>query len=469
MGKGLGSVSGKTCKGLGLDKMDKPNAKRVKGLHPTGAEAGAFGGSRYPTVIEQYNRDSDYSRWRHGQQYAQGVGQSYADRTVGLYARFLLGDRIHVSKSVLTLFPSKTAADHSWTTARRIRGSVVSKQPFDRSKVTFDQNPDNPEEDRLIFKLSDEFADNDLLMRHLRLLVGDQIEDSFSGPNYADRITDLDESTALTLMEVDSESKTLVFDLSKPQGRVKSNGQMRWAKLPYDPGNPTIWRQGLHLGTSIRFYCGCPDFSGTLTANTQSTDFDSTGRRFPIPGASRKVGSEYEKDMVGFQKKWRDLPVRTDQRRECKHIHCMRWSTKTPWFEPTDMPVGGQEGLIHAGGDMVSKDVFSEDAAKYKRNSVIDWQQTVQAACGAMGFSLDISGSMADRTDRPQLWILKEAPLPEHCRQNDYWLERGTKKLYLYMEGGQGWVDKLLDEEGNEQPIITYASEDELRELSDMA
>ena len=133
------------------------------------------------------------------------------------------------------------------------------------------------------------------------------------------------------------------------------------------------------------------------------------------------------------------------------------------------MPVGGQVGLIHAGGDMVSENVFSEDAAKYKRNSVIDWQQTVQAACGAMGFSLDISGNMADRTDRPQLWILKEEPLPEHCRQNDYWLERGTKKLYLYMEGGQGWVDKLPDEDGNEQPIISYASENELRELSDMA
>ena len=469
MGKGLGSVSGKTCKGLGLDKMDRPNSQRVKGINPKGDDAGKFGGARFPTVIEQYNRDSDYSRWRHGQQYSQGVGKSYADHSIALKARFLLGNQVHISRSVLSLFPSKTSADFSWVAARRIRGSVVSKIPFERSRITLSQNPQNPSEDRLIFRISEEFTEDEMLMKHLQLLIGDQIEDSFSGPRYEDRIGDANGSTALTLLDVDAESKTLIFDLSKPQGRVLSNGKLRWARLAYDPADPFIWREGLHLGTAIRYYCGCPDFSGTLTANTQSTDFDSTGRRFPVPSAQRTVGGEYEKEMVGFQKKWRDLPERSDQRRECKHIHCMRWTTKTPWFEPSDIPVGGQEEMIHAGSDIQKGDAFSEDAAKYQRNRVVDWQQTAQAACGAMGFSLDVAGDMANRTDRPQLWILKDAPMPEHCRQNDYWLERGTKNLSVYMAEGGGWVNTLKDEDGSDQPIISYGSEAELKELLDSA
>ena len=468
MAKGLGSVSGKTCKGLSLDRVDKPNAKRVKGLNPSGAEANQFGGTRYPTVIEQYNRDSDYSRWRHGQQYAQGIGQSYADHSVGLKARFMIGERQHTAPAVLQLYPSSSSPEYSWVSARRIRGSCTSMKPFEKSRITLQQNPDDPSSDRLIYQIHDEFKDDDLLMRHLQLLVGDQIEDSFSGPSHENRIASDTGSTALTLLEVNPDTRTLVFDLSKPQGRVNANGKVRWAKLQYDPGNPMIWREGFFLGTSIRHYCGCPDYCGKLTANTQSTDFASSGRRFPIPAAQRTVGSEYEKEMVGFEKRWRDLPERVDQRRECKHIHCTRWDTKTPWFEPSDMPVGGDEQLIHAGSDLQIGDPFGEAASNYQRNRTIDWQQTVQAACGALGFATEVTGSMDERTDRPQLWILKQPPLPEHTRQNDYWLERGTKNLHLFMEG-QGWVDSMKDEEGNDQPIIAYASDHEIKQLIESA
>ena len=464
MGKGLGSVSGKTCKGLALDRVDRPNAKRVKGINPSGAEANQFGGTRFPTVIEQYNRDSDYSRWRHGQQFAGTIAQGYSAHTVGLKARFMIGDRVHVAPSALQLFPSKSSADSSWTSGRRMRGSCVSQKPFERSRVTFQQNPDDPSQDRLIFEIHDEFKDDDLLMRHLQLLVGDQIEDSFRGPSFDQRIQDDTGSTALTLLEVNPETKTLVFDLSKPQGRVLLNNNVRWSKLRYDPGEPTIWREGFYLGTSLKFHCGCPDYSGSLTANTQGTSNASIGRRFPVPSAQRTVGSEYEKEMVGFEKRWRDLPERVDERRECKHIHCMRWGTKTPWLEPSDIPVMGNEEMIHGGSDMADSNVFDGKYAEYLRHRVIDWQQTVQAACGAMGFATTLTGSMADRTDRPQLWILEEAPMPEHCRQNDYWLQRGTKNLFLWMEG-QGWVSTLKDEEGVDQPIISYATKEEASEF----
>ena len=461
--KGLGSLSGKTTKGLSLDRVDRPNAKRVKGLHPSGDDAGRFGGTRYPTVLEQYNRDSDYSRWRHGQQLFHGVGQSYADLAIGLAARFMLGENIHTSRTILTLFPSGSSSDFSWTAARRIRGSVVSKVPFERSRVRFDLNPNDPSQDRMIYKISEEFTDDEFLLKHLQLLVGDQFEDSYNGPDFNHRIGDANGSTALTLVEVNNEDKELVFDISKPYGRVMVHDRPRWARLQYDPGNPTIWREGLHVGTAIHYYCSCPDFSGTLTANTQSTAFDSEGRRFPLPAAQRKIRGDYEAEMAGFQKRWRDLAIRADGRKECKHIHCLRWQTRTAWFEPDDIPLGGNEELIHAGSGLEKGDAFSETIDQYMRNRVVDWQNVIQAACGAMGFNLNPVGDMALRSDRPQLWILDRAPEPEHCRQNDYWLERGSKRLWLYMEQAGDWVDTLPDEEGEEQPIAFYLRKEEVQ------
>ena len=466
--KGLGSVSGKTTKSLALDRVDRPNAKRVKGIYPKGEDAGRFGGTRYATVLEQYNRQSDYARWRHGQQFFHGIGHSSSDRVIGVRSRFMLGDRLHVAQTILTMFPSSSSADHSWTTARRIRGSVVSATPFDVNRATLDLNPSDPSQDRLIYRVADEFSDDQMLMKHLQLLVGDQIEDSFTGPDPADRVGEAVGSTALTLVGVDPEEKTLVFDLSKPQGRVLTNGdKIRWARLQYNPGNPwdTIWKPGNHIGTSIHFHCNCPDFSKSMTANTQSTEFGSSGRRFPLPPASRRIRGDYEAEMAGFMKKWGDLSIRADERQECKHIHCLRWQTRTPWYEPNDMPLDMRSDRIHAGADQVRGDAFDKMISQYYRNAAIDWSGVVASTCGALGFNTSPTGDMSRRADRPILWQLDHRPEPEHCRQNDYWLERGTKKLWLYMAEADEWVNELTDEEGNPVPIVDYMEKEETKRL----
>ena len=465
--KGLGSVSGKTTKSLGLDRVDRPNAKRVKGIHPRGDDAGRYGGTRYETILEQYNRRSDYQRWRHGQQFFHGVGHSSSDRVIGVQSRFMLGERLNVAETILTMFPSANSSDNSWTAARRIRGSVVSATPFDRSRATLDQNSGDPSQDRLIYRVADEFSDDQLLMKHLQLLVGDQIEDSFTGPEPRDRQEEAVGSTALTLVGVDPEERTLVFDLSKPQGRVLTrNNKLRWARLEYDPGDPwkTIWRPGNHIGTSIHYHCNCPDFSKSMTANTQSTKFDSVGRRFPLPPASRRIRGDYEAEMAGFLKKWGDLSIRADERQECKHIHCLRWQTRTPWYEPDDMPLNMEGNRLHAG-DQQKGDAFGQTTSDYYRNAAIDWSGVVMATCGALGFNTSPVGDMARRADRPILWQLDHAPEQEHCRQNDYWLERGTKRLWMYMAEADEWTDTVTDEDGNSVAILNYMDKDKLKRL----
>ena len=458
--RGLGSISGKTTKSLSLDSVSRSNERKTKGIYPSGDDAGRFGSTRYGTVLENYNRESDYARWRHGQQYYIGVGTSFAERMIAVRSHFLIGDRIHQAEVVLSLFPSKSSSDSSWTTARRSRGSVVSHAPFDRSRATIDG-------DRLVYQIVDEFREDELLHKHLQMLVGDQIEDSFEGSEARDKVASAPGSIALTLLAIDPDEKVLVFDLTKPQGRIIVNGRLRWSRLEYDPSDPwkTVWRPGNHIGTSLRYYCNCPDFSKSMTANTQTTKFDSSGRRFPMPSASRRIKGDYEREMAGYMKSWGDLSVRADERRDCKHTHCMRWDANAPWLEPSDMPLGMQGDRIHAGSDLVRDDAFSKTMASYQRNAAIDWSGVVSAACGVLGFNTSPMGDMARRADRPILWNLDRKPEPEHVRQNDYWLERGTKRLWLYMAEAEEWVSEVTMEDGSAEPIVSYIEKDELKRL----
>ena len=48
---------------------------------------------QFPTIIEQYNRESDYKRWKLGQEYYFGSGKTWGDRQINLLARFLNGNR----------------------------------------------------------------------------------------------------------------------------------------------------------------------------------------------------------------------------------------------------------------------------------------------------------------------------------------------------------------------------------------
>ena len=453
--KGLGSLAGKTSKGLGLDRVDRPNAKRVKGIQPTGADAGQYGTTRYPTVIEQYNRDSDYSRYRAGQQYFHGIGQPLTDIQTPAAAKLYGGEDLVTVHTVTIKFPSRSSNDASWMTAIRRRGDVVSKVPFTFEMARLDQDSSDPAEHRLVVKADEMFSENCLKPGHCQLSIGDQIEDSFIDAQGGDPQTGLAGSVALTLVEIDENEKTLSFDLSRPFGRVATEqGNIKWTKLPYVQSDPYMFAFGRHLGNSNKFYCTCPDFSGAMAANIQKADrFGSTGRRFPLPPASRRLRGEYEQELVGYEKRWRDLPMRSDERKECKHIHCCRWIAGEPWREPTDSPVGANEGMIHAGKS-VETDPWKVDGFRsYFRDRELDWLNIVQASCGAMGYNMSPVGSMDRRTDRPQVWILEEPPLPDHVRENDIWIPPGSKQVQI-ANAAKEWSFFLTDSSGRQVPLF---------------
>ena len=454
--KGLGSLAGKTAKSLGLDRVDRPNARRVKGIYPRGEDAGVYGGRVYPTILEQYNRESDYTRWRAGQQYFHGIGQQFSDIQTRAVANVYAEDGLRQITSITTKFPSRTSNDFSWVAGRRQRGDVVSRVPFTFQMARLDQNPSDPSQDRLVVDAKTMFGADQFQVAHCQLMVGDQLEDSFENASGDTPQEGLNGTLALTLVAIDEDEQTLSFDLSKPFARVATpQGNIRWTKLPYDPADPYVFQFGRHLGTSYKFYCTCPDFAGAMLANTQAEKFGSRGRRFPLPPASRQLRGDYEAEMIGFEKRWRDLPLRSDERRECKHIHCLRWQLKEPWREPNDEPLDAREGMVHAGNTVKTNPVGDRDFDAYYRNRDLDWNNVVQAACGTMGYNMSPVGSMDQRTARPQLWILERAPRPEHVRMNDIWLRRGTKEIQIAGREGE-WGFFVTDRAGNQRPLFSF-------------
>ena len=85
MPKGLGSMSN----GFGLQPVTRGLAPRAKGLYPTKTTgAGEYGTITFPTVIENYNRTTDYKRWQLGQAYFFGTGRSWDDKALYSNTRF---------------------------------------------------------------------------------------------------------------------------------------------------------------------------------------------------------------------------------------------------------------------------------------------------------------------------------------------------------------------------------------------
>ena len=109
MAKRFGSNPGKR---LGLPSVNKPMKQKAKGIYPDATSgAGEYGTVAFPTIVEAYNRESDYKRWKLGQEYYFGKGRSWGDQQLNILARFLNGtstfsDEINQrgSREVVTVF-----------------------------------------------------------------------------------------------------------------------------------------------------------------------------------------------------------------------------------------------------------------------------------------------------------------------------------------------------------------------------
>lgn len=458
MGKGLGARPNDPGR---MAPISRPLPIRSAGLYPRrGSGAGQYGSTAYPTVIESYNRDSDYKRWRLGQEYYFGSGRSWADYSIHTLARFVTGAVNGTSKEIVSLFPSSTSPERAWYAGVRTRGSIILPQPLRSEDITINTADPNPANHTLTWRVSGILTPSQVQV--FGIFVGDQFEDSAVGTRYPEDLAPEDVgSVALTLVAANPSTMTLVFDLSRPYGRVLRNGRIYWDRLTYDPSDPINWRPGRHLCSSFKFFCCCPDHLGGAVANLEVPSSGKGRDQFPLPNTGRSAQSPWEQQGAGYYRQWRTLPRRRDERRDCKHIHAMRWRCGVPWLEPSDYPTGDAREFLEFAAQ-AERRFYAEEIMEYFRLRRISWDRYILTVADTVGIILFPDGDPRDviRPDpRPLLWNDRKEPLVEWCRQNDWWLERGTQALRIF-NAGAGGFESTVTIGSNTFPVLEVVDPD---------
>ncbi len=457
MGKsccGLGAAS--LGSGFGMQSMSRGLKPRAKGLYPNKTSgAGEYGTALFPTVLEQYNQTTDYKRWQLGQAYFYGLGRSWDDKYLYSNTRFSTGAVSGVSKDIVVMFPSKSSPERTWYVGCRTRGSIILPQPLSASAITtFTADPD-PANHELVYDVSGVLTASQVGI--FNVFIGDQFEDTASGPNYpSDVIEEPVGSVALTLKAASVAGMTLTFDLSKAYGRVKVNNTIYWKKLDYDPASPNLWDTSgsRHLCSSHKLFCCCPDHLGGALANLEFPKDSGGMDSFPLPNASRSVFSAWEKEGAGYYRQWRSLPRRIDERRECKHMHALRWECGIPWYEPNDYPVNDDD--LRSFGVKMERDFDDEVYRQYNARNRINYDRYILSLAEVVGIELFPGGDVRDNirpSNLPMLWNDPTEPDISWCRQNDWWLQRGTQRMRIFNSATQAF-ESTVTQGGVEYPMI---------------
>lgn len=463
-------VGSKLDGGLGLNRLDRLGSVRASGLYPSkGAGAGQYGSTAYPTILEQYNRASDFKRWAMGQAYYFGASRYWADRRLYTLARFLNSaagnDELDEagSKEITTLFPSSTSSERTWYASCRTRGSLILPSPIQAADLSIDTSSANPAEHTLTYNVGGFYSPGQIAVYNS--FIGDQFEDTASGPMYPeDLVPEPAGSVALTLIAVNAASGTLVFDLSRPQVRVRRNGRIYWDAPDYDPAAPLTWRANgtRHLCSSFKFFCCCPDHLAGEVANLESpTSGSSVGDLFPRPNTGRAVRAPWESEGVGYYKQWRTLPLRRDERRDCKHIHALRWECGVPWVEPNDYPTGTDRRAMELASSYerdISSGISVLDFFKLQQ---ANWDRFILTLADTVGITVFPAGDVRNEirpNPAPMLWPDRDEPLASWCRNNDWWMPRGRQVLRIFNSQTRRFQETVI-KGGREFPTLQFLNE----------
>lgn len=464
--KSFGPSLGGNLGPRGLGRIDKPDKPAKAGLYPKKEDGvGRYGTTAYPSIIESYDRASDYRRWKLGQELFYGLGSNWASLLELAITRELDvpggGDLSPGgSRALISQFPSLGSPEGAWYTSVRPRGSIIFPVSLDAAHITLDTSNDDFSQHTLVYDCSSFYTEAQA--ETLRNFIGSQFEDTASGPSYPDDlIAKPVGSVALTLVGVDTVNRVLTFDLSRPHLRVKPNKQIYWYRERYRPDLAIPIRQfstsqGRHLCSSHRFFCTCPDFLGTSVANVERPKGGLVDR-FPVPNLGRTDISAWESEGAGYFRQWRSLPARCDQRRECKHVHCLRWECAVPWLEPEDYPTVESRQSLVADLERASA-VDSNQTRAYFGSSRVNWNRLVLPIADGAGLNLFPGADPRDgaRPDlKPILWNDSRRPETSWCQHNDWWAERGKSEVLIFNSNTQEF-EPLVIKGGNPYPVVEF-------------
>lgn len=450
-----------------MDGVGRPVRPQKAGNYRSrerGGDASRTGGTVYPTVLEAYNRDSDYKRWRAGWDYWQGSGKSWADLERYFFVRSLrdYGAPPGPQLTVVTYFPSGSSPDASWTVVNRKRGALILPQPLRAQDIVIDATHPQESQHRLILDVSSTLTSTQI--GEWAAFIGDQFEDSAVKTSDVPQglLEEPIDTIAYTLVDIDPAGGKLLFDLSRPFMRRRPNPRKErafWQRIIYNRNLPLSWRNdgSRFLCSSHRFFCSCPDFSGSRIADF-SGESNASQALFPRPGAGRVIEGRWESQAVGYSSRFRELASRSDQRRECKHVHAVRWSVGYPFYEPSDYEVGGggERGFqgVGAGESLTSSEVF-----RYHRKRELTLDRLGHALAESNRVVIDARDTIPDNEeippgDRPPvLWTSTYEPPAIRGKLDDWWLQRGTSVLRAFDPSAGRFVD-TIDIGGVRKPFL---------------
>lgn len=457
-----------------LPSVNKPIKPKAKGLYPDASTgAGEYGSVQFPTIVEQYNRESDFKRWKLGQEYYFGSGRTWGDRQINILARFsnsnpALTDEIDTrgSREVVTIFPSSGSPEYAWYVATRVRGSFLFPGAIESSRLTYNTSDPDPSKHTVVYDVTGLYNVEQLAIYNV--CIGDPFEDSASGPIFPDDLVEKDVgSVALTLLSVSLVNMTMTFDLSKPYRRVERNKNIYWKLEEYDPDDPDKqyrWKDdgSRYLCSSFTFFCCCPDHLGGATANLDSVPESQAITDLPLPNANRSILSQWESQGVGYYRQWRTLPERKDQRRECKHIHAQRWACGVPWLEPDDYPTAAERDILEFASSY-ERSLKPEEFSQYFRKRRLSFDRFILSIAESAGLIIFPGGDPRNniRVDSyPMLWHDSEEPDPAWCRRNDWWLPRGTQSLKTFDPIQNKFVE-TVQKNGIDYMVLSYVDADD--------
>ena len=480
MAKGLGSlgqVGGQTNKALKLDSVGTCQHTPAKGIYPKGDSAGRYGGAQYRTPLEQYDRNSDFERWARGQEYFYSKGPAFVGFPIGVRFSQAFGNFVQENRIIIFNYPSQTADDAARQVAWRLRDDTAFTQPVKREHLTLETSSPDPSQHRLLIKMMlYSGSDGSSLNSVLDSYIGDLYEDSYNADGTMISNRKAVTSVALPMIEttmelVDGKSQlNCVFDLSKPYGRVISNGHLRWRALKYDPSDPweTIWRvDGTRtISPAPKVFCDCPDYIGLDISAKRNTSGTPPQRKFPLPMAASGPLSPQDARRAGEYKRWREVSNQQIERRDCKHCHATRWRMGLPWWEPNDYSLIKRH-QVHANDE--SDRFFSArgtDNLKYRN---LDFQNVAVSLCGVLGYDLNPKSNIYEGQrdeDRPLLWETDQMPAPGVSRQNDLWVKTGTKQIQIFHQGQ--WAEGFTNDKDQFVPVYEFVTPDEVQQWMEL-
>ena len=132
-----------------------------------------------------------------------------------------------------------------------------------------------------------------------------------------------------------------------------------------------------------------------------------------------------------------------------------------PWLEPDDYPTAAERDLLEFASSY-ERALNPEEFFMYFRKKRLSWDRFVLSIAESAGLTIFPGGDPRAgirASGSPMLWHDSIEPDPAWCRNNDWWLQRGTQNLKAF-NSSTGAFQEFIPKSGTDYPILQFLEPD---------